>query len=296
MFVLLVPIFFVAFGQAAARDISGTNPAAGSCICVSFAGVNVRDGPCGTVIGSADPPQCYKAVGSQRVNCPVNGVNYDFFEVDYGGRSGWMAGNYLVMGSDSQCGGGNPPGNGNCDNVEKVYRAEWNARPPNYNINSLPNKPVGMGFVHHTVTPFCYNKDDCMAQMRSIQNYHMDSNGWPDIGYNWLVGEDGRAYEGRQWDKVGAHTYGYNDVAVAVSVIGDFTSRPPNQAALDALNNIYDCAIDQGVLSSNYEMFGHRDGGCTACPGDQLYATIRSWPQYSMRDIPNYCRNDGTDD
>ena len=36
--------------------------------------------------------------------------------------------------------------------------------------------------------------------------------GWPDIGYNYLVGEDGQAYEGRGWNKEGAHTYGYNDV------------------------------------------------------------------------------------
>jgi N-acetylmuramoyl-L-alanine amidase len=132
--------------------------------------------------------------------------------------------------------------------------------------------------------------------MRSIQNYHIDSNGWPDIGYNYLVGEDGRAYEGRGWDKVGAHTYGYNDQAVAVSVIGDFTARAPNQAAQDAVKNIFACAIQGGILRSNYEMFGHRDGGCTSCPGDSLYPVIRTWPQYSFREIPKYCRKGDDDD
>ena len=33
--------------------------------------------------------------------------------------------------------------------------------------------------------------------MKGIQNYHMDSRGWSDIGYNFLVGEDGRIYEVR---------------------------------------------------------------------------------------------------
>ena len=69
--------------------------------------------------------------------------------------------------------------------------------------------------------------------------------GWPDIGYNYLVGEDGRAYEGRGWDTEGAHTYGYNDVAVAVSCIGDFTSRVPNDPAQMAIRNTFDCAIKQ---------------------------------------------------
>jgi N-acetylmuramoyl-L-alanine amidase len=31
-----------------------------------------------------------------------------------------------------------------------------------------------------------------------------------DIGYNFLIGEDGNVYEGRGWDEVGDHTFGYN--------------------------------------------------------------------------------------
>jgi N-acetylmuramoyl-L-alanine amidase len=135
-----------------------------------------------------------------------------------------------------------------------------------------------------------------MAIMRSIQNYHIDSLGWPDIGYNYLVGEDGRAYEGRGWDAEGAHTYGYNSDAVAVSCIGDFSNVEPNAAAQAAIQNTFACAVQQGFLTSTYEMFGHRDGGCTACPGDALYARIQTWPQYSFRTIPVYCKADGTAD
>jgi len=279
-------LLFGCLVAAVVGDISGTNPAAGSCICLDATGVNVRDSPCGAVIGSANPPQCFKAIG-QSQECTLSGVLYDFHGVEFGGTTGWMAGIYLVMGSDAQCSGGGGPGV--CSEVEQVSRAQWGARPPAWAIDPLPSKPVGMGFVHHTVTAFCYTYDECVAQMISIQNYHIDSNGWPDIGYNWLVGEDGRAYEGRGWDKIGAHTYGYNDVAVAVSVIGDYTSRVPNAVAQSAIVNIFNCAIQQGILASNYEMFGHRDAGCTACPGDQLYALIRTWPQYSFRDIVNYC-------
>lgn len=38
--------------------------------------------------------------------------------------------------------------------------------------------------------------------------------GWWDIGYSFMVGEDGNVYEGRGWDQVGAHTYGYNTVGL----------------------------------------------------------------------------------
>ena len=38
--------------------------------------------------------------------------------------------------------------------------------------------------------------------------------GWWDVGYSFMVGEDGNVYEGRGWDQVGAHTYGYNTVGL----------------------------------------------------------------------------------
>lgn len=42
---------------------------------------------------------------------------------------------------------------------------------------------------------------------------------WPDIGFNYIVGEDGNIYEGRGWDEVGAHTKGHN-----YDVIGELNS------------------------------------------------------------------------
>lgn len=41
-----------------------------------------------------------------------------------------------------------------------------------------------------------------------MQTYHIESKSWDDIGYNFLVGGDGSVYEGRGWDKQGAHTKG----------------------------------------------------------------------------------------
>jgi hypothetical protein len=38
--------------------------------------------------------------------------------------------------------------------------------------------------------------------------------GWADIGYNFLVGEDGNIYTGRDWTNVGAHTVGYNSKSI----------------------------------------------------------------------------------
>ena len=70
-------------------------------------------------------------------------------------------------------------------------------------------------------------------------------SGWNDIGYSFLVGEDGRAYEARGWGIEGAHTSGYNSVSHAISVIGTFEDRNPNNIALQAVESLIQCGINQ---------------------------------------------------
>lgn len=53
----------------------------------------------------------------------------------------------------------------------------------------------------------------------------MNSNGWDDIGYNFLVGEDGNVYEGRGWDNVGAHAKDFNSQSMGVCILGTYTSK-----------------------------------------------------------------------
>ena len=67
--------------------------------------------------------------------------------------------------------------------------------------------------------------------------------GWSDIGYNFLIGEDGNVYEGRGWDRLGAHSGSANSVSLGYSVIGTFTNSLPNAAALEATKRIIACAV-----------------------------------------------------
>jgi len=85
-----------------------------------------------------------------------------------------------------------------------VTRAACNLRAPTGNAALLP-RPVPTVIIHHTVTPACTTLTDCCARIRAMQNHHMNTNGWLDIGYNFLTGEDGHVYEGRRWNCVGAH-------------------------------------------------------------------------------------------
>ena len=78
------------------------------------------------------------------------------------------------------------------------------------------------------------------AIIRSIYTYHVRSNGWNDIGYNFLVDAYGRVFEGRaggiDQPVIGAHTLGFNTGSVGIAVIGNGAAAPLTAAARDALD------------------------------------------------------------
>ncbi|XP_051988467.1 peptidoglycan recognition protein 6 [Xyrauchen texanus] len=167
-----------------------------------------------------------------------------------------------------------------CPNI--ITRSQWGAAAfigsPSYLY-----LPVPYLFIHHSYQPSrpCTTFEQCASDMRSMQNYHQNTNGWSDIGYSFVAGSDGNLYEGRGWDWVGAHTQGYNSDGYGVCFIGDYTSTLPVKSAMDMVR--YDftkCAVDSGGLSSGYYLYGHRQAGSTECPGNAFYREIQNWEHY----------------
>ena len=120
-----------------------------------------------------------------------------------------------------------------------------------------------------------------MFRVRYIQNFHIESQNFSDIGYNFLVGGDGAVYEGRGWDLQGAHTRGYNVGSVCIAFIGTFTKREPLARQL----NVAKLLIEEGVrlkkLDKDYKLYGHRQFFGTESPGEKLYNIIKQWPHWA---------------
>ena len=77
--------------------------------------------------------------------------------------------------------------------------------------------------------------------------------GWNDIAYSFLVCEDGRVYEGRGWNVEGAHTLGYNSIAIGICFIGDFTNDVPIPVAIATGKNLIQCGIDKVSAASGID-------------------------------------------
>ncbi|XP_059470164.1 peptidoglycan-recognition protein 2-like [Neocloeon triangulifer] len=160
-----------------------------------------------------------------------------------------------------------------------VSRADWGARPP-YSVSYQP-LPIPYVVIHHAESQTCNDFDTCAAMVRGFQDEHMDVNGWSDIGYNFLVGEDGRVYEGRGWQAIGSHTPGFNSLSIGVCFIGTFSAYLPYPVALDAAKLLNECGIEQGYLFPDFGLIGHRQAFVTSsCPGDALYNEITTWPNF----------------
>ena len=94
-----------------------------------------------------------------------------------------------------------------------VPRNAWAARDAK-DLDNFP-LPAEVGVIgHHTAGTECFNLQDCIAVMKGIQDFHMDDRDWWDIGYNFLIGQDGRIYEGRGFTVQGAHCSGWNTVTL----------------------------------------------------------------------------------
>ncbi|CAF1172905.1 unnamed protein product [Rotaria sordida] len=58
------------------------------------------------------------------------------------------------------------------------------------------------------------NQQDCITQIKGIQDYQMNIQYWSDIGLNFFLCNENddqkQIYQGRGWKNIGAYCLGYN--------------------------------------------------------------------------------------
>ncbi|MEM9930564.1 MAG: N-acetylmuramoyl-L-alanine amidase, partial [Bacteroidota bacterium] len=138
--------------------------------------------------------------------------------------------------------------------------------------------------VHHSAGT--NSSSNWAGVVRSIWDFHVNTNGWDDVGYNYLIDADGIIYVGRGNDVRGAHFCGNNTGTMGVCVLGNFQTVDPTAAARDALVELLawkacDKDLDpEGAgfhASSGFSLdriSPHRAGCATSCPGDLFAPTF----------------------
>ena len=78
-----------------------------------------------------------------------------------------------------------------------VPRLSWGADESIRRAPPVYADQVRFSVVHHTAGRNDYSRGEAAAIVKGIQLYHVQGNGWNDIGYNFLVDRFGTIYEGR---------------------------------------------------------------------------------------------------
>src|SRR3954453_11257235 len=122
-----------------------------------------------------------------------------------------------------------------------ISRTEWGG-------DSVPPRAapeygeVQAAFVHHTVNTNAYRPEDSAGIVLGIARYHRDSNGWDDLGCNFLVDQYGQVFEGRaggiDQPVIGAQAQGYNSHSTGIAILGTFSAVPASAAALEAVARV----------------------------------------------------------
>ncbi|WP_217164508.1 peptidoglycan recognition protein [Streptomyces sp. AC512_CC834] len=180
-------------------------------------------------------------------------------------------------------------------------RRGWGADETLREKEFVYTKKVKAAFVHHSDTGNNYRCSQAPSVIRSIYRYHVNSMGWRDLGYNFLVDKCGKIYEGRAGGVskavLGAHTLGFNSNSTGIAVLGTYSSKKPSSAAVKAIARL--TAWKVGLYGMNPRgktslksgggnlyrkgkkvrlnvISGHRDGFATSCPGKKLYGKLGS--------------------
>jgi hypothetical protein len=146
-----------------------------------------------------------------------------------------------------------------------MTRNQWDARPAKgVTVTNWTSSTITR--VHHTVTPkpSGSGKDlitNEMEEVRSIQNFHMNSRKWNDIGYNFLIAPSGRVYEGRGKEVVGAHTEDHNHDC-GIAFMGNYDTDELTRAQITAFN-----LLRRKLGIAKGAKVPHSATSSTSCPG-----------------------------
>ncbi len=158
--------------------------------------------------------------------------------------------------------------------------------------------------IHHTAGDD--GSDDPEGTIRGVYYWHAVVLGWGDIGYNYVIDQEGNIYEGRYGGDsvIGAHVYrsapcaqsrfgdanleaNFNNGSIGVAVLGDYeTSLTLNTNVKTAFATLiahkgraFDInpTGESKFIDNTYKnVVGHRDLDCTHCPGENLYTQLDS--------------------
>ncbi len=126
-----------------------------------------------------------------------------------------------------------------------------------------PNKII----LHHSLT-----KDSETVSWGAIRKYHVEVEGWLDIGYHFGIEQVGDGFEvfaGRPLDRVGAHTKGQNGTSLGVCCVGNYDVDTVPEGMIQKLIPLLRGLMSVFSIPSD-QIYRHSDFAPKTCPGSHF--------------------------
>lgn len=136
------------------------------------------------------------------------------------------------------------------------------------------SRDISKVHIHHTYLPehSDFNGSNHIKLFNGIKNYHIQTNGWYDIGYHFIIFPDGQIMAGRDIDRVPASAAGFNTGAIAIACIGNFDKGHDHITASQLIALVYTIimVLVSNGLKSDSIVYHHWMNAAKSCPGDNF--------------------------
>lgn len=122
--------------------------------------------------------------------------------------------------------------------------------------------------IHHSLT-----KDSGTVSWGAVRRWHVEHNGWIDIGYHAgveLVYTEYEMFIGRMWDKGGAHTLGQNSKSLGFLFVGNYDAQPPPDRMLEVGAKVIALWMRLFNIPKDKVYGHHKFADYKSCPGSKF--------------------------
>ena len=163
-------------------------------------------------------------------------------------------------------------------------RKDWGAVAPKRGPRVIDRPPDHI-IVHHTASPNTgdVSRAHAFGLSRQIQRFHMETNGWDDIGEQLTISRGGFVMEGRAGSLaaiarnalvVGAQSLHHNRHTLGIENEGTYVRDDVPAKLWRSLVEVCAWLCTAHDLDPATAIVGHRDYNDTDCPGDALYRRL----------------------
>jgi N-acetyl-anhydromuramyl-L-alanine amidase AmpD len=116
--------------------------------------------------------------------------------------------------------------------------------------------------------------------LREIKRWHVDDNGWRDVGYHYIIRRNGEVELGRSNRDTGAHAAGYNHKSISLCMVGGMAedNSAENNFTAQQWTALLDLVKQIKVDYPEANVIGHNEISKKECPSFD----VQKWKEENL--------------